>query len=99
MSSDVVSDILGVELGGNVGSLAPVGMSSDVVSDILGVELGGNVGSLAPVGMSSEVPVPAVALTKFRGIAGRNVIANIKLITPTQICKEDFLLMIRYGYP
>jgi hypothetical protein len=30
MSSDVVLDILGVELGGNVGSLAPVGMSSEV---------------------------------------------------------------------
>ena len=29
-SSDVVLDILGVELGGNVGSLAPVGMSSEV---------------------------------------------------------------------
>ena len=31
MSSDVVLDILGVELGGNVGSLAPVGMSSEVL--------------------------------------------------------------------
>ena len=30
MSSDVVLDISGVELGGNVGSLAPVGMSSEV---------------------------------------------------------------------
>jgi hypothetical protein len=43
MSSDVVLDISGVELGGNVGSLAPVGMSSDVVLDISGVALGGNV--------------------------------------------------------
>ena len=30
MSSDVVFDISGVELGGNVGSLAPAGMSSEV---------------------------------------------------------------------
>ena len=30
MSSDVVLDRSGVELGGNVGSLAPVGMSSEV---------------------------------------------------------------------
>ena len=44
ISSDVVLDISGVALGGNVGSLAPVGMSSDVVLDISGVALGGNVG-------------------------------------------------------
>ena len=30
MSSEVVLDISGVELGGNVGSLAPAGMSSEV---------------------------------------------------------------------
>jgi hypothetical protein len=30
ISSDVVLDISGVELGGNVGSLAPVGISSEV---------------------------------------------------------------------
>jgi hypothetical protein len=30
ISSDVVLDISGVALGGNVGSLAPVGISSDV---------------------------------------------------------------------
>ncbi|MGC1131998.1 MAG: hypothetical protein WA941_04190 [Nitrososphaeraceae archaeon] len=34
MSSEVVSDMLGVELGGNVGSLTPAGMSSDVPAPV-----------------------------------------------------------------
>jgi hypothetical protein len=100
MSSDVVLDISGVELGGNVGSLAPLGMSSDVVLDISGVALGGNVGSLAPLGMSSEVPVPAVALTKCRGTESRKVIAgNMKIIKMTPICEEKFRLTTHYTYP
>jgi hypothetical protein len=100
MSSDVVLDILGVELGGNVGSLAPVGISSDVVLDISGVELGGNVGSLAPVGMSSELPDPTVALTKCRGTESRKVIAgNRKIIKMTPICEDEFRFTTHYAYP
>ena len=100
MSSDVVLDISGVEFGGNVGSLAPVGMSSDVVLDISGVELGGNVGSLAPVGMSSEVPVPVVELTKGKGTDIRNVIAGKrKIIKMIPICEEKFRLTTHYSYP
>jgi hypothetical protein len=100
MSSDVVFDISGVELGGNDGSFAPVGMSSDVVLDILGVELGGNVGSLAPVGMSSEVPVPVVALTNCRGTKSRKVIAgNMKIVKMTPICEEEFRLTAHYACP
>jgi hypothetical protein len=91
MSSDVVLDILGVELGGKVGSLTPLGMSSDVVLDILGVELGGKVGSLTPLGMSSEVPVPVVALTIGKGMESRNMIAGKrKIITMPLVCKEEF---------
>ncbi len=97
ISSDVVLDISGVELGGNVGSLAPVGMSSDVVLDISGVELGGNVGSLAPVGISSEVAVPVVAFTKGKGTDIRNIPADInEIITMTPVCKEDFRLTNHY---
>jgi hypothetical protein len=100
MSSDVVLDTLGVELGGNVGSLAPVGMSSDVVLDTLGVELGGNVGSFTPVGMSSEVPVPVVALTIGKGTDSRNVIAGKKkIITMTPVCKEEFRYTKYYFCP
>ena len=100
MSSDVVLDISGVELGGSVGSLAPVGMSSDVVLDISGVELGGSVGSLAPVGMSSEVPVPVVELTKGKGTDIRNVIAGKrKIIKMTPVCKKEFGLTNYYFCP
>ena len=100
MSSEVVLDISGVELGGNVGSLAPVGMSSDVVLDISGVELGGNVGSLAPVGMSSEVPVPVVALTKGKGTDIRSVIAGKrKIIKMTPVCEKEFRLTNYYFCP
>jgi hypothetical protein len=91
MSSDVVLDMSGVELGGKVGSLTPLGMSSDVVLDMSGVELGGKVGSLTPLGMSSEVPFPVVALTIGKGTASRNIIAgNRKIITMTLVCKEEF---------
>jgi hypothetical protein len=92
MSSDVVLDMSGVELGGNVGSLTPLGMSSDVVLDILGVELGGNVGSLTPLGMSSEVPVPVVvALTIGKGANSRIVITGKrKIMTMTLVCTEEF---------
>jgi hypothetical protein len=89
MSSEVVSDMLGVELGGNVGSLTPAGMSSEVVLDMLGVELGGNVGSLTPAGMSSDVPAP-VALNIGNGMDRRNVNAGKnKIITTTPVCKEE----------
>ncbi|MGC2308216.1 MAG: hypothetical protein WA461_07420 [Nitrososphaeraceae archaeon] len=89
MSSEVVSDMLGVELGGNVGSLTPAGMSSEVVLDMLGVELGGNVGSLTPAGMSSDVPAP-VAFIIGNGMGRRNVNAGKnKIITTTPVCKEE----------
>ena len=87
MSSEVVLDISGVELGGNVGSLAPAGMSSEVVLDISGVELGGNVGSLAPAGMSSEVPV-FVALTKCNGTNSKKVKTGKRIITMMLVCRE-----------
>ena len=87
MSSEVVLDISGVELGGNVGSLTPAGMSSEVVLDISGVELGGNVGSLAPAGMSSEVPV-FVALTKCNGTNSKKVRTGKKIITMMLVCRE-----------
>ncbi|MGH9979295.1 MAG: hypothetical protein ACRD8Z_26200 [Nitrososphaeraceae archaeon] len=40
MSSDVVLDISGVVLGGNVGSLAPVGMSSEVPVPVVALTIG-----------------------------------------------------------
>jgi hypothetical protein len=39
MSSDVVLDILGVELWGNVGSLTPVGMSSEVPTPVVALTI------------------------------------------------------------
>jgi hypothetical protein len=99
MSSEVVLDMLGVELGGNVGSLTPAGISSEVVLDMLGVELGGNVGSLTPAGISSDVPAP-VAFIIGNGMDRMNVNAGKnKIITMTPVCKEEGRITKYYTCP
>ena len=99
MSSEVVLDMLGVELGGNVGSLTPAGMSSEVVLDMLGVELGGNVGSLTPAGISSDVPAP-VAFIIGNGMDRMNVNAGKnKIITMTPVSKEEGRITKYYTCP
>jgi hypothetical protein len=67
MSSDVVLDISGVELGGNVGSLAPVGMSSEVLGPVVALTKGKGTDSMNVIaGKKKIITMTPVCKEDFR---------------------------------